>query len=58
MMVSWILPKACACWKAISSVALLCEQLMKSRSRRPTRAIHHVFKVTSETLRFEFLIVL
>ncbi len=30
----------------------------ESRSRRPTRAIHHVFKVTSETLLLEFLVEL
>lgn len=30
----------------------------KSRSRRPARATHHVFKVTSETLLLEFLVEL
>ncbi|TWU05401.1 hypothetical protein Poly21_56980 [Allorhodopirellula heiligendammensis] len=39
------------------SIRVTGERIEKSRSRRPTRAIHHVVKVTSETLRFEFLIV-
>ena len=54
----WILPKVCACWKAISPNHVNGECSEETRSRRPTRAIHHVFKATSETLFREFLIEL
>ena len=34
------------------------ERSEKTRSPRPTRAIHYVIKVTSETLSLEFLVEL